>query len=274
MRLLNSRFIFVLSSFVTFTTSGTSAIAEFSLRASAATNSDTAQGASVSASSSFDNNAGDSASASIFGSLAFDGLIGGRVAARDARSFGNFGTSASILGTWSDTIRWTGTNPAPTDLFITINLDGLMQGTLNSPPEGRSISGNALVRVQDGVALREVGVISHSASNATGGFGDFSVTGRFGLRKSNSSDEYLVGFRFEASARANEGFVEVNSLNTFGFVDITLDDGTSVLNQIAFDSGLQPTVTNPIPEPTSMALFGLGLLGVGAVARRRRQLSS
>ena len=247
-------------------TDGRIAKAGFSLTATAGTNTDMSSGSFAIADASFDAPLGN-ASAFISGALVFDGLIRARVAAGDERSFGNFGTSASVLGTWADTIRWTSASPAPSTLFINLNLDGLIEGALNPPPEGRSISGGAFVRVRDNVQMREVGVLSSGSV----GLQDFSVSGRYGLRKSNFSDEYSVGFRFEASAVANEGYIVVDALNSFGFLDITLEDGTSVIDQISFDSGLEPTATNPVPEPASMSLFGLGLAGCGAIVRKRRQ---
>ncbi|MEW4486433.1 PEP-CTERM sorting domain-containing protein [Thalassoglobus sp. JC818] len=240
------------------------------MTATALTSSNTDAGSSAAA-GAISSGPSQFAEASIFGRLDFGSLIGGHVFADDEREFGNFASIASIQATWTDTIVWTGPGPAPSSLFLGVTLDGDMMGQLNSSPEGRSISGSALVRIQDAVSLADFGVLSYSSSQ---GLGRFSVSDAIGVSRDGLSDTYTFSVLFQASAIANEGWFEVNTQNTFGFFDVTLADGTSVLDQISFESGLQPSATNPIPEPTSMALFSLGILGAGTMRSCRRNSNS
>lgn len=39
---------------------------------------------------------------------------------------------------------------------------------------------------------------------------------------------------------------------------------------VDFDADLQNMITNPVPEPATMLLFAIGLLGISAVGRKRR----
>jgi hypothetical protein len=85
----------------------------------------------------------------------------------------------------------------------------------------------------------------------------------------------ILGFRFR-----NEGpDLTVNTDDTvhYGWARFRLTNGSpGTLIDYAFEStpltAIAAGVTSPIPEPTSVALFGAGLLGVLALQRRRQRL--
>jgi hypothetical protein len=61
------------------------------------------------------------------------------------------------------------------------------------------------------------------------------------------------------------------SFNLTGFNDVSyfVDSATPVLGGLSIG-----VTTTPAPEPTSMALFGMGALGLGVIGRRRRKAKS
>jgi len=54
----------------------------------------------------------------------------------------------------------------------------------------------------------------------------------------------------------------------------TLADGTTFDNVVSIDDSATVTLAAPVPEPSSMAMFGIGALGLFGYGRRRRQTSA
>ena len=75
---------------------------------------------------------------------------------------------------------------------------------------------------------------------------------------SNNTDAYL-GVIFQRSGQNYEGWAEIS-------VNVTDPSATATLIQTAYDT----TPVTLVPEPSSLALFALGALGIAAVKKRRK----
>jgi len=98
-----------------------------------------------------------------------------------------------------------------------------------------------------------------------------ATTGQFKSRASvRVRRDELFSIRFRSVAGlGNDGKASSDFGNTISLVDISSGDGSESYNDIFFDSGVQFSSTS-VPEPSAVALMGLGALGLGVVRLRRR----
>lgn len=207
--------------------------------------------------------------------------------------------TGSTFSSLQDTIVWRGLGSAPGTLNLKMTFNGSFSGRLfndrafldlngdgeleefeyDFPTNPARITGGFVARVKDQLAgNRDVLVLGASGSVTASGvtpdgvatnMGKFSDFGFASLRKSSFSDSYQFSLSLTGNALADQGFMTASSSNSFGLLDVQLTDGTSVIDQIEFESGIPLTSTATVPEPSSFAIFGIGLAGMTVIRRRR-----
>jgi hypothetical protein len=97
---------------------------------------------------------------------------------------------------------------------------------------------------------------------------DSAITGRFviGLKAGN----FYAVYAFDIATSVNQLVFNMPITNPPGNSDL----GLSHASLYTAPSPDGPDTRSIVPEPASMAIFGLGALGMGFIARRRRQTSS
>lgn len=184
---------------------------------------------------------------------------------------------------WRDTIS-VGANSGALlqqELLLKFDITGILAATqdvLTPAPtvfsvfelQSESIPGlveNSFVQVTNA----DGGNLELDATNWTGTTMFDATTGQFKTTASvrvRRDELFTIRFRSVAGL-GNDGKASSDFGNTISLVDVSSGDGAESYNDIFFDSGAQFSSTS-VPEPSAVALMGLGALGLGVVRLRRR----
>lgn len=134
---------------------------------------------------------------------------------------------------------------------------------------GAPIAGNALLSY-----ITNPGPGAFKATMA-GGFGSFAI----GCGDYNADEDHCHLSAYDAAGGLLDTATYINPASTYGggmlsvasatpIAYVTFWDGEPYAGAVAWDN---ISYTPAVPEPATVALMGLGLAAVGAMARRRRQ---
>ena len=186
--------------------------------------------------------------------------------------------------TKADTVTFTtGNNPQPNEENVLLN-----SGTMGSSVFGTTNQTNIMVQFtsltdtltepSNGQARIEAldGTLNSVTISVPGGsfediiFNPFFGSGTATVTATTVSNEV---FTFSYALGNGQNFLTIlDSGGTFSSVNISAPDGFTDLRQVRI-SGAQLISSTPVPEPATLLLFGSGLVGAGALLRKRRRHS-
>ncbi len=196
----------------------------------------------------------------------------------------NFDSGASPLwgeeqGVWSDaggiyqsTVGGLEYSSLPfnlTDFSIDVDINTVWNGAIFLRSNFNSGAYNGIMLVTGGLGGGGTGVYWHEWANG----GRTGIINHSGPKFSSGSDIHLkidvIGDTY--TAYVNNTLATSYTSNTYGFGQVALFNNGAVqsFDNVVISSNADP---NPVPEPTTVALLGIGLAGLaGAEIRRRRK---
>lgn len=189
-------------------------------------------------------------------------------------TFGQNGSGNTITGTASG---GTSTTISATD--VSVDVTQILGGSPSSPDflTLNAVSDGAAFAVGSGVAQHFDGTFS--IRTAAGGGGTNLLSGAFTdlLLGTGPAATITVGAPPDLAAFTSD-VIALGELGppvavAFSFANVTPPvalDGSTLASFTSSVSGTFSAEPIPTPEPASLALFGVGLLGLGVVAKRRR----
>ena len=146
---------------------------------------------------------------------------------------------------------------------------------------GTSIGVSDNVNFDDGDEIAQITILGGTGSNTfdkdTGDFivgsseiyGEFtSMTDNFWFSEAGIDLNSLLTFNFTITAELDQNTDDVDTLTGDDMDQDAIDAGALFQVVSNHDGSID---VNVIPEPTTMALFGLGLLSIAGISRRRRE---